>query len=123
MKDQYKNQYSLKELVTGPTQTDYVKSKGWANGHDNQNPWQLIRDGHESYVCHELSFNYKYYGGSNHNFARIGFSMSQEYGCGHPGTSEGVGMRETGQDSFLASGRLQHGSETAYYHQAKVYLQ
>jgi hypothetical protein len=123
LKEEHRNQHTLKELVNGPILTDYIESKGWANGAPNQNPWGLIRDGHESYVCHELSFNHKYYENSGaHNYARIGFSMSQEYGCGHPGTSEGLGMQESNHNDNLASGRLQWADETNYYHAAEVYV-
>ena len=112
---------SLKDLVNGAVKTEYLDSRGWKN--TQTNPWNLSRNGHEPYVCNEPSFNFRYYESSGaHNFARIGFSLSQEAPCGHPGTAEGIGMIETNSNDKLASGRLQWSSEDNFYHQAVVEL-
>ena len=48
--------------------------------------------------------------------------MSQEYSCGHPGTSEGVGLVESNHNDQLASGRLQWSSESNHFYRADVYV-
>lgn len=49
-------------------------------------------NGHEHYYCSEYGINYSHYGGTGKNNVRIGTEMSQECGCGHPGTAEGIGL-------------------------------
>ncbi len=87
----------------------------------NPSYWGLLADGHETYICHNLGFAYDYWGGCN-GAARIGFSLSQEYPCGHPGTSEGLGLREDCQPDNLGSGRLHWSGETNHWAKAFVYV-
>ena len=54
--------------------------------------------------------------------ARIGVQNSQEYSCGHPGTTEGIGLIERDHGDTLNSGRVQWDSETNYYADAFVYI-
>ena len=119
---QYANSMTLKELVHGSIKTNFLETKSWKN--TKTNPWGLHRDGHEDWVCHEPSFNFRYYEDkSSHNYARIGFSMSEDGpDCGHPGTAEGVGLIETNHNDKLASGRLQWASEANYFHEAEVFI-
>ena len=44
--------------------------------------------GHEGYICHKLAFNGDHYSNNigDHAVSRIGYDLSQEYPCGHPGT-------------------------------------
>jgi hypothetical protein len=124
LKSQYRNQVTLEDMATGPFKTEYFHEKGWVG--TRTQPFGHSKTGHEFYVCHPLSCNFRYYENSGgHNVARIGWSESQEYGCSHPGTAEGLGLGEqTGSDrhfyTWLASGRLQHGSETRTFSEATV---
>ena len=82
--------------------------------------WELTADGHESIPCKNFGFNYDNYGDGG--LARLGFQLSQEFPCGHPGTSEGVGLWERNQNDHLGSGRLQWSGETNYFAKAFVYI-
>ena len=111
---------TLMELATHSTKQNLLQSKGWSGSRTN--PWGFPRNGHEQYICHELSGNYRYYDPHAHAYARLGYSMSQEYGCHHPGTSEGVGLVESNHNDQLASGRLQWSSESNHFYRADVYV-
>ena len=122
---QHRGKYTLEDMATGPTKVEYLAPKGWAG--TKTQPFGQSKTGHEFYICHEPAFNFQFYGDNAHNMARIGWSESQEYGCGHPGTSEGIGLGEQNGSgnskhfySWLGSGRLQHGSETRFYHEARL---
>ena len=52
----------------------------------------------------------------------MGIQLSQEFPCGHPGTSEGLGCKERYQTDHLGSGRLQWDNETNYFAKAFVYV-
>jgi len=52
----------------------------------------------------------------------MGIQLSQEFPCGHPGTSEGLGCKERYQNDHLGSGRLQWDNETNYFAKAFVYV-
>ena len=86
----------------------------------NPSYWNLPANGHEAYHCRNFGINRDFYGSGG--IARLGFQMSQEQYCGHPGTSEGVGLKETNNLDFLNSGRLQWANETNYFAQAWVYV-
>ena len=67
----------------------------------NPSYWGYTGLGHEAY----LGINEYFYGGGG--IARLGFQLSQENGCSHPGISEGVGLKERDTNDTLNSGRLQ----------------
>ncbi len=91
--------------------------------YDNSYLFPDVRiDGHEHFICHRLAFNSNHYPGGCHNVARVGYSMSQEYGCGHPGTAEGFGMHEQCHNDNLGSGRLQWDGERNYFRRAQLYI-
>lgn len=50
----------------------------------------------------------------------LGYVMSQEYPCDHPGTSEGIGLKETAHGVNLGAGRVQWGSESHYFYAATI---
>lgn len=83
--------------------------------------WGLTADGHEAIACKNFGFNYDCYGNLG-GMARLGFQLSQEFPCGHPGTSEGLGLWERNQGDHLGSGRLQWDTETNYFAKAYVYV-
>ena len=125
LKSEFAGRFTLKELVTGPTNIAYLQPKGWSSStvirpfgmEDNSNI--------ENYICHELSFNYihetnEHTGDVSH--ARIGFSQSQEFPCSHPGTAQGIGLTDGVHGTQLASGLVQWSSLPELYHQAEVYI-
>ena len=72
------------------------------------------------YICRNFGINHDFYGSGG--IARLGYQSSQEYPCGHPGTSEGVGLRERDNNDNLGSGRLLHGTEPNSFGSALVYI-
>jgi hypothetical protein len=98
---------TLREIITAPTNSYCTDSKGWLN--TKTNPWALTRDGHETYVCTKMCCNVNYQNHACSNKQKLGFTMSEQAPCSHPGTGEGLGLIETCQhnNDNLASGRLQ----------------
>ena len=82
--------------------------------------WGLTANGHEAYHCYSFGINRDFYGDGG--IARLGFQLSQEYPCSHPGTSEGVGLRERNNNDYLNSGRLQWSGEQNYFASALVFV-
>merc|ERR1711865_893200 len=111
---------TLRDMVNSPENTYCADAKGWLN--TKTNPWAMTRNGHEPYMCTKMCFNVNYKNHACQNKQKIGFALSQEAPCGHPGTGEGLGMIETCSNDNLASGRLQWSSETNFPHNAKVYV-
>merc|ERR1711865_1269506 len=111
---------TLRDMVNSPENTYCADAKGRLN--TKTNPWAMTRNGHEPYMCTKMCFNVNYKNHACQNKQKIGFALSQEAPCGHPGTGEGLGMIETCSNDNLASGRLQWSSETNYPHNAKVYV-
>jgi hypothetical protein len=99
-------------MITAPENTYCADSKGWAN--TGTDPWGLGRS-HERYICTEMCFNVHLYRLNNvlyadnacQNKQKLGYPMSEEVPCTHPGTGEGLGLIEACQNDNLASGRLQ----------------
>lgn len=82
-------------------------------------------DGHEHYICHKLAFNSDHYSTSinNHAVFRIGYDMSQEYPCGHPGSAEGFGLRQVASGNHKkGSGRVQWSSESDYFSGGLIFV-
>jgi hypothetical protein len=119
----YANQYTLKQMMTGNKRalTNFVESKGWAGVYYG-NYWNINAAGHEHIACHEPQFNYDWYGGNNNGLARFGYQMSQEYGCGHPGSVVGIGIREHAHGEWLAAGRIGWGGDPDYAHTAQLWV-
>merc|ERR1711865_399231 len=111
---------TLRDMVNSPENTYCADAKGWLN--TKTNPWAMTRNGHEPYMCTKMCFNVNYKNHACQNKQKIGFALSQEAPCGHPGTGEGLGMIETCSNDNLASGRLQWSSETNYPHDAVVWV-
>ncbi len=110
---------SLLSLMTGSGA--YVSSPATAGQlHRPSSYWNLTVDGHEGYHCTNIGIQKSMY--SSGGIARIGVQQSQEYGCGHPGTSEGIGLWERNNSDTLNSGRLQWAGETNYFAQALLYI-
>ncbi len=119
--------YSLNHADTRGETTEEIRGSFL-----NPSYWNMPADGHEGYICHNLGFAYDYWNDCN-NMARIGFSLSQEYNgeracissascCDHPGTSEGLGLKEGCNNDNLGSGRLHWSTEANHWAKALVYV-
>ena len=118
----HSGKHTLKELVNWDDRENAplaIDAEGFVG--TTTNVWGLTRDGHETFNCDALGFNFDTHSAdNNHGQARIGFSLSQEYPCGHPGTAEGVGLGEPAHGASLGSGRVQWSSESHYFVAATV---
>jgi large repetitive protein len=104
-------------MTTGGAYVSFPTSAGQAF---NPSYWGFSNLGHESYHCYNFGINQDFYGDGG--IARLGFQLSQEYGCSHPGTSEGVGLKERNNNDYLNSGRLQWSTEVNYFSPALIFI-
>ncbi|MEC7985089.1 MAG: putative metal-binding motif-containing protein [Myxococcota bacterium] len=109
---------SLYDVMNGGG--DYASAPSSAGNYYTTSYWGFSASGHERYHCREFGINQDFYGDGS--IARLGFQISQEYGCGHPGTAEGLGMKERNNGDYLNSGRLQWANEANYFSSALVYV-
>lgn len=78
--------YTMHDLILSGARTFRAPNTGsWAGSTTTR--WGISYNGHEHYYCNEYAINRHDYG-SCCGKARIGAPLSQEYGCGHPGTSD-----------------------------------
>eukprot|EP01050_Picozoa_sp_SAG11_P028692 SAG11_NODE_7773_length_1097_cov_1.730461_2_plen_143_part_00 len=72
-------------------------------------------------VCSALGFNLDIYDEHGlHAKARIGYTLSEQYPCSHPGSAEGIGMAEDAHEQTLNAGRIQWNAHSNHYHHANV---
>jgi hypothetical protein len=123
------NQYTLLDLTSASydTNTDETIESGYLGSYYNTSYLfdNITLDGHEHYLCHKLAFSGDHYSSNidDHGVARIGYSMSQEYPCGHPGTAEGFGLRQVASGTHnKGSGRVQWSTETDYFSGGLIYI-
>lgn len=55
-----------------------------------------------------------------HAKARIGYTLSEQYPCSHPGSAEGIGMAEDAYGHELNAGRIQWNELPSYYQHATI---
>ena len=111
-------QSSVLSSVQGGTQ--YAQSPNPAGQLPSPSYWGFPVNGHEGYLCTNFGFNNDIL--TDGSIARMGFVLSQEYPCGHPGTAEGVGLYERVHIDQLGSGRLLWDTETNSFAAAQVYV-
>jgi hypothetical protein len=104
-------------MTSGGAYTSYPNTAGQ---YFNPSYWGYTGLGHEAYHCYGFGINEDFYGSGG--IARLGFQLSQEYGCSHPGTSEGVGLKDRDSNDTLNSGRLQWSTENNFFSSALIFL-